>query len=209
MSKYYEEWKKLKSERFRTLKKWLRYLPKRSTFKRYKILKWFGAGLLNRPYLWSFRPKEVTPAFYGGWILTLLPVMGLQTLLGTLLALALRANIMILLALQMVSNPLTVGILWPIEYKVGKIFLSWLDNSNQLAIQGTVHEVLGKGAHSAKGIAFLKVTLAVCIGAVILGYLMGLISSSIYRRFADRAITTYEEFVKNKEEKNRKKGNQN
>ncbi len=182
----------------RWAKKLLRYIPRRSTFQRYRGLKWFADFAFNRSYLWSFKVSEVIPAFYAGWILTFLPVMGLQVTIACILALLLRANVMILVALQMISNPLTIGLLWPFEYKIGVFFLRWLDPENQWALQGTVHEILGKGSFSQKGMIALKVVLAVCVGAVILGYICALISSVIYRYVAKRTVATYEEFVKRK-----------
>ena len=205
MTKHLDEWNKFKADRLRSAKKWLKYMPRRSTFKKYAVLNWFGDSMLKRRYLWSFKSEHVVPALYSGWILTLLPVMGAQTFIAAALALIFRANVMILIALQMISNPLTVGFLWPIEYKVGKIFLKLLDKTNNLGLQGTAYEVLGQNGNGAsRGTAFLKVTLAVCIGGVILGYLMGLISSIFYKKASAKAITSYEQFVKHKEKSNAK-----
>ncbi|MDR0647297.1 MAG: DUF2062 domain-containing protein [Puniceicoccales bacterium] len=196
-----QEWQTIRQNRRKRAKKWLRYLPRRSTFARYKFLRWFGDGLLKRRYLWSFKYEAVKPAFYAGWILTLLPVMGAQTLIASILAIIFRANIMILVALQMISNPLTVGILWPFEYKVGEKFLKFLDSTNQLGLNVTAREILGHGSIGHKGACFLKITLAIVIGGIILGYICGIISCYLYRYFTRRAEITYQQFISSKENK--------
>ncbi|MDR2396896.1 MAG: DUF2062 domain-containing protein [Puniceicoccales bacterium] len=199
MDLHEQEWQAIRQNRLNRAKKWLRYLPKRSTFARYKFLRWFGDGLLKRRYLWSFKYEAVRPALYAGWILTLLPVMGAQTLIASILAVIFRANIMILVALQMISNPLTVGLLWPFEYKVGEKFLKLLDGSNQLGLNVTAREILGHGSIGYKGACFLKITLAIVIGAIILGYICGAISCYLYKYFTQRNAITYQQFLLSKE----------
>ncbi|MDR1254706.1 MAG: DUF2062 domain-containing protein [Puniceicoccales bacterium] len=205
MNSYEKDWQALRQNRRKQAKKWLRYLPRRSTFARYKILRWFGDSLLKRRYLWSFKYQAVKPALYSGWILTLLPVMGAQTLIASILAIIFKANIMILVALQMISNPLTVGILWPFEYKVGEKFLKLLDTSNQLGLNVTAREILGHGSIGHKGACFLKITLAIVIGAIILGYICGAISCYLYRHFTQRNAITYQQFLALKEKEASKK----
>jgi uncharacterized protein (DUF2062 family) len=195
-----QDWQTLRQNRRKQVKKWLRYLPRRSTFARYKFLRWFGDSLLKRRYLWSFKYEAVKPAFYAGWVLTLLPVMGAQTLIASILAIIFKANIMILVALQMISNPLTVGILWPFEYKVGEKFLKFLDASNQFGLNVTAREILGHGSIGYKGACFLKITLAIVIGAIILGYICGVISCYLYKYFTQRNAITYQQFMASREE---------
>ncbi|HCR37111.1 MAG TPA: hypothetical protein DIU37_03070, partial [Opitutae bacterium] len=47
--------------RIRRVKKLLRPLPRRANIHRYPFIKWFANAAHKRPYLWSFRTKEVTP----------------------------------------------------------------------------------------------------------------------------------------------------
>ena len=64
------------------------------------------------------------PAIYAGCILSLLPLLGTQILLGFILAFILRCNLVVMIGLQMISNPLTVGPIWFANYIVGDFFLS-------------------------------------------------------------------------------------
>ena len=200
---YEEEWQEIQRNRRQSAKKWLRYLPRRSTLAKYKIFKLFGEGFLKRRYLWSFDYKHVKPAFYAGWILTLLPVMGAQIFLGSVLAVLLRANIMILVALQMISNPLTVGVLWSFEYHVGKQCFKVLEKYNLREFKQTSNTVFEpNNKHPIeeglrKGI---KVTIAIVLGAIVLGYICALISCLIYKYFYDRTLPTYQHFLQKKQD---------
>jgi len=183
---------KLRTERFariRLIKKLLRPLPRRATIHKYPVLKWFAKTARQKSYLWSFRIPEVVPALYAGWILTLLPVYGLQFLLGFLLALGLRANLMILIALQLVSNPVTIWILYPTAFHIGDFFISLFITPND--IDPATAEAFVKGEVRLTGSTFLYWFKATSIGAIIIGYFAAFISSFIYQFMAKRASRSY------------------
>lgn len=99
--------------RRRRLRRWLRPLPRRANVARYPFIKWFAAAARKRPYLWSFKRAQVMPSLYVGAVLALMPVYGLQVAIGLALAILVRGNLTVMIALQMVTNPLTLG---PIYY---------------------------------------------------------------------------------------------
>lgn len=99
--------------RRRRLRRWLRPLPRRANVARYPVIKWFAEAARKRPYLWSFKRRHVLASLYAGAVLALMPVYGLQLLLGLALAVWLRGNLTVMIALQMVTNPFTLG---PIYY---------------------------------------------------------------------------------------------
>lgn len=99
--------------RRRRLRRWLRPLPRRANVARYPVIKWFAEAARKRPYLWSFKRAQVIPSLYVGAVLALMPVYGLQVALGLALAILVRGNLTVMIALQMVTNPLTLG---PIYY---------------------------------------------------------------------------------------------
>lgn len=94
--------------RRRRLRRWLRPLPRRANVDRYPVIKWFAEAARKRPWLWSFHRREVMVSLYAGAVLALLPVYGLQLLLGFALAVLLRGNLTVMTALQLVTNPLTL-----------------------------------------------------------------------------------------------------
>ena len=110
-------------ERIRRLKKWMRPLPRRSNVHRYPILKWFSNTAYERSYLWSFRGKTVIPALFWGLWIAMLPIVGLQMLVVFFLAILLRTNLPVIVALQWISNPLTMGPIYFADYQIGMTFL--------------------------------------------------------------------------------------
>ena len=93
-----------KYRRIKRLKKWMRPLPRRSNIHRYPVLKWFSKFAYDRSYLWSFRSRTIVPAlFWGVWI-AMLPIVGLQMLVVFFLAMLVRANLPIIIALQWIST---------------------------------------------------------------------------------------------------------
>ncbi len=90
------------------LRRLLRHLPRRDNAHRYPVIRWFGEAARARPYLWSFKRAQIVPALYVGWVISLLPIYGAQILVGFLAALLLRANVTVTVALQFVTNPLTI-----------------------------------------------------------------------------------------------------
>jgi len=109
--------------RIRRLKKWMRRLPRRSNVHRYPVLKWFAGTARKRIYLWSFRSREMVPALYVGFVISLMPFVGAQILIAFLLALIVRANLPVMVGLQMISNPLTMGPIYYADYKIGMALL--------------------------------------------------------------------------------------
>lgn len=183
-----------KWRRIRRVKKWLRPLPRRATLHRYPILKIFADSARKRIYLWSFRVDNVVPAIYAGCILTLMPLYGFQILGAFLLALWLRANLPILVGLQVVSNPITVFPIWFSAYQIGRIFLGLIGIQVDPLNRTEVRILLDNFIHGAWGEKFNQlfvVFTVTSLGAVILGTFFGLLGSTLYRIAANRTATSY------------------
>lgn len=93
--------------------------PRRSNLARYPGLKYFRGVFQRFPFLWSYRTPESLRAIYLGSVVTFLPILGAQILMGALLSLPFRANLTIVSALQLVSNPLTGPGMYYLSYLVG------------------------------------------------------------------------------------------
>jgi uncharacterized protein (DUF2062 family) len=176
--------------RIRRIKKWLRYLPRKATAHKHPILKHFASTVRKRAYLWSFRASEAIPALYAGWVLTMLPVMSCQILLACIAAVVFRANVVILVALQFISTPLTVPFLWYLDYKVGKFFLQLFKVDTWSIIQEACHYAGNHMHHFGKvgfvGQKVFRWFITTSIGGTILGLICGVISSILYRRACQR-----------------------
>lgn len=115
--------KELRFRRIRRLKRWMRPLPRRSNIHNYPVLKWFAATAYKRAYLWSFKGSSIKPALFWGMIVSLSPLVGIQMLVVFFLALIVRANLPLIVALQWISNPITMGPIYFTDYKIGCVVL--------------------------------------------------------------------------------------
>lgn len=176
---------KHKQERFariRRVKRFLRPLPRKANIHRYPFLKWFANTARMRAYLWSFRKENVIPAIYSGTILSLLPLYGIQIPLAFLCALVFRGNLMILAALQFITNPFTIVPVYAFTYKVGDwiigLFAAEPMTANELSeIAEETGKTIASGALHSGMMFFLKL----CVGGVIVGYITALIISLVYQ----------------------------
>lgn len=110
----------LRHARIRRVKQFLRWLPRRANLEKYPVIKWFAKGARKRPFLWSFKVANVTPAFYAGSIIAFLPFYGIQFGLAVAVAFIFRANLPITCGLQILTNPLTLPPVYLINYMIGK-----------------------------------------------------------------------------------------
>ncbi len=162
MTKYQIQMRTRRHARIRRVKQLLRWMPRKATLERYPVLKWFAKSARQRPYLWSFKVKHCTPAFYAGSIISFLPLYGSQLLFAFLAALLFRANLPITGALQFITNPFTMVPLYYLTYRVGR----W------------IIEFTGYG----EGINRVATNVnALMIGGVIVGAFVGAVLDVAYR----------------------------
>lgn len=115
--------KEARFRRIRRLKKWMRPLPRRSNIHRYPVLKWFAKTAYDRSYLWSFKGNAMAQALFWGIWIAMLPIVGIQMLVVFFLALIVRANLPLIVALQWISNPLTMAPIYFADYEIGLLIL--------------------------------------------------------------------------------------
>ena len=151
--------------RRRRLRRLLRPLPRRANLARYPVLKWFAAQARRAAFLWSFKRPNVLASLYAGSVLAFLPVYGLQLLLGFAAALGLRGNLTVMIALQMIVNPLT---LVPIYGFTGWVGLGAMD----LAAVGAAWPTA------------LRYTNALFVGGVLVGLAFALLADLTWRLVA-------------------------
>ena len=183
-----------KWRRIRRVKKWLRPLPRRTNIHSYPILKFFAEAARKRTYIWSFRVENAVPAIYAGSILTLMPLYGIQVPSAFLLALLLRANLPILVGLQVVSNPLTILPIWFSAYQIGQMILSVIGLRVDPLNREEVDLLLDNFIYAAWGDKFdnlATVFSVTSLGAIVMGIFFGLIASFAYRIAANRTAASY------------------
>jgi uncharacterized protein len=110
--------------RIRRTKWLLRFTPRRASLHRYPLIGRFADLARKRSYLWSFRTEHVRPALYAGSVTALLPIMGVQLPVAFILALLLRANVMVLGGLQFITNPFTAVPIYYSTYQLGQAIIA-------------------------------------------------------------------------------------
>ena len=91
-----------------------------------QLLKWFSETAYEKSYLWSFRGGPVQMALFWGLWISMLPIVGIQMVVVFLVSLLVRANLPLIVALQWISNPLTMGPIYFADYKIGMTLLKLL-----------------------------------------------------------------------------------
>ncbi len=172
----------------RRAKRLLRYAPRRAVFHRYPLIGRFAALARRRAYLWSFKPKHIRPALYAGSVLSLWPVMGIQLILAFITALMTRSNVMVVGALQFITNPFTAAPIYYGTYRVGKYVLMLTgfaggavphtDSAGEVTITITPGELLPHKFAWAS--AFGSTVMALFVGGTICGLVLAAILDVIY-----------------------------
>ncbi len=114
---------KHRHHRIRRAKQFLRPLPRKATLHRWPVLKWFAKTARKRPFLWSFRVREVSIALYAGFIIAFQPLVGLQFVLAIAAALILRANLPVIMGTQLVTNFATMLVIYPVLGVIGHFLI--------------------------------------------------------------------------------------
>ena len=181
---------KERRRRIRLVKKWLKPLPRRSNIHRYPVLKWFGNSAKKRTYLWSFRSREMIPAIFLGLIVALMPLVGIQMLVVTLLALfVVRANLPVLVGLQWVSNPLTMGPIYYADYQIGIVALELF--GIDLDIDTTLRDFDWSEFQWKEIWGLIDTFPPMMLGGLIIGSFAGLVGVALYKILALRAQARY------------------
>jgi uncharacterized protein len=165
MRQEYERQLRLWLLRRSRLRRLLRPLPRRGNLHRYPIINWFAEHARRRPFLWSFKRSQVLPALYWGSVISLLPLYGVQLLIAFAAALLFRANLTIIVALQFITNPLTVV---PIYAATG-----WVGAS----LMRLVHA----GEHLPTALFYAN---ALFVGGVVVGLIVALLADISWRLIA-------------------------
>ncbi len=98
-----------------------KYLPKRDEVLNTPGMGVFGT-ILHNPNLWHLNRHSISVGVAIGLFVAFLPVPG-QFLIAPALAILMRANVPIAVALIFITNPLTVAPVFLLAYKLGQLVL--------------------------------------------------------------------------------------
>ena len=96
-------------------------LPSHATIRSHPLMRRLG-WLLDRPNLWHLNRRSVAGAVAVGMMTGLIPGP-LQMLGAVLLAIPLRVNLAVAMAVTLYTNPITIGPLYWVAYRMGSLFL--------------------------------------------------------------------------------------
>lgn len=184
----------LRRGRIARVKRILRWLPRKATIHRYPLVGRFASSARKHGFLWSFRTAEALPALYAGFLLAFTPIYGLQIPIAFFLALKLRANLPILLGLQMLTNPLTAIPIYFASYNIGRIALELVGFSFPHLNPGEFKLLFSHimSLNFGYSFSFLARILAVTsVGGWMIGLLIGTASAMLYRLGAQELVKTY------------------
>lgn len=189
--------------RYRTLKRVLRFMPRRAVLHRYPFIGRFAHKLRWREYLWSLRRTHMRRAYYAGAVLALLPLFGVQLPLALVAALLLRCNLMVLAGLQFITNPLTAGPIYYLTHALGGEVLQHVMPEPTVPVPADESELIEMSGYVAGAISepliatplpvkwTTKVRRAVgamVIGGIIAGTLLALVLDALDRLLRRPAI---------------------
>ncbi len=156
--------------RMRRMRRLMRRLPRRAAVMRAKLPDWIKRLAGRSWFIWSFERGPVKRAIYFGSVLALLPLFGIQFPLSVLLALGLRANLPITLAIQFITNPFTIVPVYGFTYLVGFTLLDALVGKESGFDPEAVSSAVQAGDLAGAGHAVLSLT----VGGVIVGLVVAL-----------------------------------
>ncbi|MBD5772129.1 DUF2062 domain-containing protein [Marinomonas colpomeniae] len=105
-----------------------KFIPNPEKLKKSKALGLLGSQIYEAN-LWHLNRKSVARAFFNGLFWAFIP-MPFQMLASALLAIPLRANIPLSIALVWITNPLTMPFVFYFNYKVGILILGSNDTKH-------------------------------------------------------------------------------
>ncbi len=172
-----EAQKQARYRRIRYLKRILRPMPRRYNLHKYPILKWFAASARKRDYLWSLRDSNMIRAIYIGWFIAFIPVYGLQMILAFVFCFLLKANCLVAMALQWITNPLTIPFFLAGQYFLGNLLLGRFFDSQ--TIEGKIMEAFVSGADMETVKSLVSAQNLEYVGACVIvgGFLLSLIGA--------------------------------
>lgn len=181
----------LRRKRIRRVKKLLRPMPRRTNLHKYPILKYFASYARKCTYLWEFKQSGVSRAIYLGWFITLIPMYGLQMITAFIICFFIRANALVAMLLQLITNPITIPIILYTQYVLGEYIYEKLFNID-LKVGANVIENLKTNGFEAL-IASLQdwqlikhISISMGIGGVILSLIGAFITNTIYKYYLSK-----------------------
>lgn len=145
-----------------------RYLPDHGKFRDHPHLRRFGARL-HDGNLWHLNRRSVSGGVALGLFCALLP-LPLQMFIAGGLAIWLRVNLPISALLVWITNPLTLGPVWYVSYRIGAWLMGLPARDIQFSL--SLENLL---------VTMREVWIPLALGSVVLGALLALLGFALVR----------------------------
>jgi uncharacterized protein len=145
-----------------------RYLPDHGKFREHPHLRRFGARLQDGN-LWHLNRRSISGGVALGLFCAMLP-LPLQMLIAGGLAIWLRVNLPISVVLVWITNPLTLGPIWYVSYRLGALLLDLPPRDVDFEL--SLHSLL---------VTMQDVWKPLFLGSVVLGALLALLGFLLVR----------------------------
>ncbi len=157
----------------------MRWLHQRNLSRQKLRGSWLHNRLGDRIFakdLWRFSRESVARAWLVGFPITMVPFLPFQTVFATIAGLFVRGNLLLCIALQFLSSPLTAPVQLPACYFVGEL------------VRGRSPSTVWAHLHETPLAVFSgDSVISLYLGAVIIGALGGAIGYAAIRNFPVRS----------------------
>ena len=92
----------------------------RSRLRGSRLHRWFGDAIISKS-LWSATRGSLARAWLVGFPITIVPFLPGQTVFAAVAALLVRGNLLLAIAIQFISTPITAPVHLPVCYFVGEV----------------------------------------------------------------------------------------
>ena len=132
--------------------------------------RWLGDRLLDRA-LWKPTRESLARAWLVGFPITLIPFLPVQSIFACVIAIFIRGNLLLCIALQFLSTPLTAPVHLPACYWVGEV------------VRGRSPATVWREITTRPGDLFARDSvISLYVGALVIGIIGGLLGYVIIRK---------------------------
>ncbi|MGO2355433.1 MAG: DUF2062 domain-containing protein [Marinomonas foliarum] len=160
-----------------------KFIPNPEKLKQSKALNLLGSQIYEAN-LWHLNRKSVARAFFNGLFWAFIP-MPFQMLASALLAIPLRANIPLSIALVWITNPLTMPFVFYFNYKVGSLIL---DRHHEKNFHLSVEWIWDKMEHIWVPLYVGSITSGLVAGAISYAVISILWRLHVIKRWKERKL---------------------
>ncbi|MBL9187004.1 MAG: DUF2062 domain-containing protein [Opitutaceae bacterium] len=135
-----------------------------------KLHRWFGDGVVSKA-LWLPTRGSLARAWLVGFPITVVPFLPGQSILAIIAALMVRGNLLLCIALQFLSNPITAPVHLPVCYFAGELVRGRMPDSTWRLL-----------TEDARHLLSADTVISLYLGSVVVGLIGGVVGYAVILR---------------------------